>query len=150
MKNSLLVALCAGSLAAWSVPAWADDLFTITVPMNLTNLSPDVKVIRVGCHLSEPAPSTGKNINVGPEMGKFLDLAPTNGSYTAPVIIVFKTEDFTSQEIANLSLVNHVSCNLGIQGPDKVWYSPSGQTTPLLGNKPGAPFSPIVNAAVPK
>jgi hypothetical protein len=152
MKMIATVFAVAASALVLAPAALAADAFTITVPVEFKSLHPDIKSVRVICHVRGPDPATGKLRDWGSDpYGKSVNLALTNGNYTGPaqVTVVFRTEDFTPQEQANLGAINQATCNFGLSAADGKLYAPTGaQNTPLLGAKPGTTIHQNVSAPI--
>ena len=131
--------------------AAAANLLTISVPVEVTNLHPDITKIKVGCHIKGKDAVTQNDVNYGPTNGKSKEIPISSSrSYKGTVTLSFATEDFNAKELKNVSSVHQGACRLHVFAAGQ-WYSPYGdKKTGVLGVAPGTPFKSIANFVVPK
>ncbi len=135
---------------ATSPAAFAVDLFTVNVPMDVKNLNAAITHVSVYCSLWMRNPVTGALGPIGPN--KFSsEYAPVGGNYTgpSPLTFVWRTEDFAVADLSNLSYVTGGMCQLGLEaGSDR--YAPTGgSSSPVLASKPGTTYRPQVTFTFP-
>lgn len=133
-------------------PALGADLLTINVPVEFKSLNSSITGVEINCHVQGKDPVTFLTRNFGSAMGKSVTLAVTGGNYTgpSPVAVVFRTEDFSSDELKSLSSVAGGTCHFTLNAGG-VGYQPyGGETSPTLAQKPGAPFKWTTSFTFPK
>jgi hypothetical protein len=149
MKTFFVRASLAFVLSAVVMQAHAADLFTVNVPVEFKNLHPDIIGVEFCCRLQGKDPITGnliyyaKNLPYEGAMGKSKTIKPANGNIPAQTIkFVFKTEDFVTQELNNLSLVTQADCNFNLNHKNGTSYNPAAvaPTQTTIAPKPGTPF----------
>ena len=134
------ILFCATSL-------FAEDLFTLYVPVRVSHLNPSISQITVRCSLSGRDPATGSLATWG-GTGKTQSFTPTGGAYSGTATIIFTNADFSAAELATLSNVTRGRCEL-ILSVSGTWYYPwETGTGAITGHVPGTPFSNPVSVDI--
>jgi hypothetical protein len=129
---AIALVLMAGSV-------FADDLFTLYVPVQATQLHSSISHVGIRCILSGRSPVTGLQSD-------FVRRDPiwfpvTSGAYTGTATVVFRTEDFTTPGLTNPSYVNSAFCELQLRTTDGGMWSPTDASTgPILGHQAGTEY----------
>ena len=151
MKTLRSMCFLVAALVAAS-PALGADLFTINVPVEFKSLNSAITGVEINCHIQGKDPVTFNTRNFGSAMGKSVTLPVTGGNYTgpSPVAVVFKTEDFSSDEQKSLSSVTGGTCHFTLNAGGNSYQPYGGETSPTLAQKPGAPFKWTTTFTFPK
>jgi len=135
------IALCATSL-------FADDLFTLYIPVRVSHLNPGISQITVRCTLSGRDPASGAMMTYGPAIPKSQDFPVTGGAFSGTATIIYTNADFSPAQMRNLSSVTGGQCEMRFQ-VGGTWYIPydSGTGT-MTGHAAGTPFSNPVSFTI--
>jgi hypothetical protein len=128
--------------------AFATDLFTLNVPVQVSHLHPSVTQIRVNCHIKGLDAATGNPVNYGPAMGKSQDFTVAGGAFSGTAHVVFTNSDFSTAELNNLSSVSNGECHLTLIAGGNLYQAYSYSTGPVVAHQSGTPFSTQVNFAI--
>jgi hypothetical protein len=144
----LAAALVAAALVAAAPAALAADAFTVNVPVDFKSLNAAVNFVRIRCTLTARDPGTLAMTDFGPP--KWTDLPVTGGATpTAPVVLVWRVEDFTPAQQANFGNVTGGGCQFQLSASGSLYIPYGGETGPLLAQRPGAPFRSRVTFTFP-
>jgi hypothetical protein len=120
---------------------FADDLFTLYVPVRVSHLHPSVSQINVRCTLSGRDAATGSVTTYGPAAGKPQSFTITGGAYSGTATIIFTNTDFTAAQLSSLSNVSGGRCELRLVTPTGLFSPYDTGTGALTGHAPGTAFS---------
>ena len=139
-KSALVVTLL--MLFAAAGPAWAED-FTFTVPVELSNLPPEINAGTAFCELI--IKETGRATMTAGNRGRGFAIA--GGAYRGELTIAFNANPGIEP-----ARVTHYKCYLVLRGtlrgaPIEYNFRDEGYTLPLP-LAPGATFTPRVTAPV--
>ena len=137
-----------GLAVGFAHPAIGADAFTISVPVQVSNLHPSINFVMVACRLSGKDPVTQNQRQFG--TAKSVNLPVKNGTIaTSQAVLIFHTEDFSAADQNNLGSITGGDCNLGLIAADGTIYQPYNNSAgPVLGHKPGTPFQSQINFAI--
>ncbi len=145
MTRRLLIAitvlLMAGSL-------FAADLFTLYVPVQVTQLHPTVTQVGVRCELSGRHPATGVQTLFARQPAMWFPVA--SGTYNGTATVIFRTEDFTFTGLTDPSYVNTAFCELQLRTSDGAIYVPNPLLSgPVVGYQPGTLYRNQTTQTIP-
>jgi hypothetical protein len=128
--------------------AFAADLFTIHVPIELTQIHPTLTHVRLRCELRGTHPiSTRQETFAVKGYPTPIEFALTGGAYSGTAVVVFTTEDLGSLDPR---LVNQSICQFSFRAADgSLWQPYDSSTGPVLGRQPGTPFRWQVVTPIP-
>ena len=139
----------AAAIFLFATSVFANDLFTLSVPVQVSHLHPSVSQIRVQCTLNGRNPATGALTNFGGIAGKNQTVPVTGGAYSGTVTIIFTNTDFNAMELSGLSSVNSGRCELILVTPTGLYNPYISGTGAITGHAPGTPFSNPVTFTIP-
>ena len=116
----------AGAVSVFATAAFAED-FTFTVPVDFSNLPPDVTHATIGCSAYRSA--SGGGVGAG---GRNITI--TAGAYHGDV-----TMRFDAYPERDPATATHYACTALLMGSGDVIYARAGET-PTFPLQPGAPF----------
>ena len=128
---------------------FADDLFTLYVPVRVSHLHPSISQITVRCSLSGRDAATGALTTWGPSAGKSQTFPITGGAYSGTATIIFTNADFTAAQMSTLSSVSTGRCELILlTATGGVYYPWETGTGAITGHASGTPFSNPVSFTI--
>ncbi len=137
--------LLSAALAAFALPAAAQAVLTINVPVEFHSLNEHVQTVRVSCFLRDRDPVTGNLETVGNY--SFTDIHPdAGGNYNGTVAVSWGQQGLSATQLTQIAdPALNASCSFGLIIGD-AQYVPNamaaGQTTipPMLAAAPGSTF----------
>jgi hypothetical protein len=120
---------------------FADDLFTLYVPVRVSHLHPSIAQITVRCTLSGRDAATGSITTYGPALGKSQSFATTGGAYSGTATMIFTNADFSAAQLSSLSNVSGGRCELILVTPTGTFNPYDTGTGAITGHVPGSAFS---------
>jgi hypothetical protein len=142
-----LILAAAVLLSATSL--FADDLFTLYVPVRVSHLHPSISQITVRCSLNGRDPATGALMTWGPTAGKSQSFTITGGAYSGTATIIFTNADFSAAQMSTLSSVSAGRCELILlTSTGGVYYPWETGTGAITGHAAGTPFSNPVSFTI--
>ncbi len=137
------------ALAMMTTPAFAADVFSVTVPYQFASLDPSVTAISIACRVRGYEPVTKKFMTF--TSNKFTTVPVVKGAAgPGQVTIVFKTEDFTDNEQVILSAVTDAQCNFNLVTATGSYAPSDSATQPVMAHKAGTPLNTYSTGTFPK
>ena len=137
--------LLAATLAVFALPAAAETVLTINVPVDFHSLNEHVQTVRVSCVLTGKDPVTGNQGQIGSY--SFVDVQPdAGGNYSGTVAVTWARAAFAPAQLTTLAdpaLTASCNFNLVIDGQQyvpnfKAYGAPS--VPPMVAAAPGTTF----------
>lgn len=125
--------------------AFAEDLFTLSVPVRLAQIHPSITAFGVWCELKGPVfdPATGVPYL---KLQPYASLPPvwlplSGGAYSGTVTFVFRTEHFSTPGLMNPSNVTTAFCALQLRTIDGYTLRPYDLMSPASDDKAATPLT---------
>ncbi len=141
----LLATALASALAAFALPAAAETVVTVNVPVEFHSLNEHVQTVRVACTLTGKDPVTGNSGQVGGYSS--VDIHPdAGGNYSGSLALTWDRSGFLPAQLTMITdpaLTASCHFNLLIDGGQYTPnFLPNGATTvpPMVAAAPGTTF----------